>query len=967
MKIRLPYLYGAALGILTLGGSLAASAAPARPGVRVYTQPDGSTVSLSLCGDESLHYFVDEDGHIVNLDADGFYRIVGNDGQFTDIPAGKKLNLTAEQQSTLAALSPQKAFQAISARPMPMRAANNAVQRVAGTVPQGKWDNSDGHDIRNVPTEGERHVLVILVNFMDIKWSFADDPGKEMSEMLNSPGYNKYHCTGSARDYFDVSSNGMYKPIFDVYGPVELPNRCEYYGGNTGSMAGGGNDKNPYQMVVDACKLLDDTVDFSIYDTNNDGVVDNVYILFAGYGENEGAPSYTVWPHSFNLAYVMSSLPVHDGVKIDRYACSNELTYNKFEGDDVTMAGPGTFLHEFSHVLGLPDLYATNYSGAFTPGTYTLMDHGSYNNNGRTPPTYSIYERYALEWQKPIDITTDEEIRMLPMTDNGLAYRITIDPSDPTEYYLFENRQQTSWDSYIANHGMLIWHIDFDRTTWDRNVVNDTPSHQCIDLIEADNQQVSGSYTGIPWPGSSGNGQFSASSYPAFTNWDGKVSALPIANIYESNSGVINIRTGQGGNTDPSYAVASPVVHLEECSANSMEISWDKVAGAKNYAVSVTAMATDIFGSYSRRFVEGYEMKVVRDATSLLITGLEPNSSYEVEVYAVGENNVSAPALNNYFTVSDNFADVQPALSVTPDMESALLEWAEIPGAEYYTVTVATRENKEATLGDKVGFDNKKYPAGMLFPGATWDSRDNYYGESAPSLRFVATNGQLTSPQYTDDIESFSFWARTNRQNGELSIMVYSVETNPLDPFSEGKLRFLKEITEIAGDKEGTVVNVDGLPEGVHQVMMLFSFHTAGLNLSVDDMEFRLASGHTDTPVDGYDAVRVDDTSLRVNGLTKVTPYVAYMQAHNASGASVMSKTLHFTTTATMGVDEVISGNTPAYSFAAGVLTPLGDEALSVFSADGSIVALNARGSVILPARGLYIVKCGDKASKLIW
>lgn len=962
MKISLPYLYGVALGLITLGGSLAASAVPARPGKRVYTQPDGITVTLSLRGDESLHYFVDEDGYIVNPDADGYYRLVGNDGSFTDIPAGKKLDLTAEQQATLASLSPQQAFQAISARPMPMRAANNVMRRAAGSVPSGKWDNSDGHDIRNVPTEGERHVLVILVNFMDIKWSFADDPGKEMSEMLNTPGYDKYHCTGSARDYFEISSNGLYKPVFDVYGPVDLPNNCEFYGGNTG-----GNDKNPYQMVVDACKLLDDTVDFSIYDTNDDGVVDNVYILYAGYGENEGAPSYTVWPHSYNLAYVMSSLPVHDGVKIDRYACSNELTYSKFEGDDVTMAGPGTFLHEFSHVLGLPDLYATTYSGAFTPGTYSLMDHGSYNNNGRTPPTYSIYERYALEWQKPIDVTTDEEIRMLPMTDGGLAYRITIDPADPTEYYLFENRQQTSWDTYIANHGMLIWHIDFDYNTWSYNLVNDTPSHQGVDLIEADNQQVSGSYTGIPWPGSSGNGQFSASSQPAFANWNGQTSALPISNIYESNSGVINISTGQGGNTDASYKVASPLVHLDECTANSLEISWDNVAGAKDYAVSVTAMATDIFGSFSRRFVEGYEMKVVRDANSLLITGLDPDSSYEVEVYAVGENNVSAPSVNNYFTISENFADVQPSLSVIPDMETALLEWAEIPGADYYTVTVATRESKESVLGDKVGFDDQKYPADMLFPGATWDSRDNYYGESAPSLRFVSTNGQLSSPRYTDDIESFSFWARTNRQNGQLSVRVYSVESDPLELLSEGKLRFIKEITEIAGDKEGTVVNVDALPEGVKQVMMLISFHTAGLNLSVDDIEFRLASGHTDTPVDGYDALRVDGTSLRVDGLTRQTPYVAYMQAHNATGASVMSKDLHFTTTASMAVDEVISGNTPAYSFAAGVLSPLGDASLSVFSADGSIIALNARGNVILPARGLYIVKCGDKASKLLW
>ena len=169
-----------------------------------------------------------------------------------------------------------------------------------------------------------------------------------------------------------------------------------YYGENDYR----GDDSNPQKMAIEACQQLDATVDFSEYDRDNDGYIDNVYIFYAGRGEASGGSSSTVWPHSWEVSAVESQTYYFDNVILNRYACGNE-----WEGDKPD--GVGTFIHEFSHVLGLPDLYSTSYSSAFTPGSWSAMDYGPYNNNGCTPPLYSVFEicsrldnSYRIGWTK---------------------------------------------------------------------------------------------------------------------------------------------------------------------------------------------------------------------------------------------------------------------------------------------------------------------------------------------------------------------------------------------------------------------------------------------------------------------------------------------------------------------------------------------------------------------------------------
>lgn len=945
--------------ILVAGATIPALAVPARPGTSfTRTQPDGSQVTLALHGDEHFNYMTDSEGYLVALQQDGWYRILDNQGQATSlVPMDFDMRPKAEQDE-LTHIRPQQTFETLKTRAlaanMGARMAKAPALHRAGSVPPGKWDNADGHDLRAIPTDGQRHVLVVLVNFSNLKWSFSDNPQAEMKAMLNEPGYSGNYCTGSAADFFRASSNGVYQPIFDVYGPVDLNKPYSYYGRNTN-----GQDTAPWEMVADACQALDDEVDFSIYDTNGDGYVDNVYVFYAGYGANEGAGDDFIWPHAFNLRYAMTP-PVLDGVTIDHYACSNELTLRTINGDPKTHSGIGTFCHEFGHVLGLPDVYATNYTGAFTPGAYCVMDHGSYNNNSRTPPLYSIYEKYALEWEKPIDITNGADINMQPTVDGGYAYRVTIDPSRPTEYYLFENRQQHGWDTFIPGHGMMVWHVDYDKSIWDANIVNDNPQHQYLDLVEADGSADEGSQAGDLFPGTSGRSEFTgnaASPYPAFANWNGRATQLDISNIGEDVTGTVSLRFGSGSDTDSPLHVSAPAAVLTDMDDTSLSFKWDPVPNAKKYYITVLSMkADDLFGTLETEFVDKYTFADLEDRTSVTLTDLTPGLSYQVSLYASSDNNLSAPSQGFYATYDSDLAMVSPRLEVTPGADSADLKWYEVPGADHYELTVASRAEEAPELGATVAWDNRRYPSDWSFPGGIFDTRDEYVGQSSPSLRMNHETA-ITTGIYDQDISALDFWARTNIDGGNLSLRIYSIEPNY-------SLSQIAEITEVPCSAEGRKIEVKDIPSGVRQLMIVLSCRTAGLTMNIDDINLYYAGNVTDTPVGSYDACAVTGTTFKAEGLQTLTPYVAYLRAVGSSGKSALSKVVRFTTADPSGLDDV-ADSIPGYTLRGGVLTST--QPVSVFAIDGTPVAIDMTGSVQLPARGIYLVTASGKTSKLAW
>lgn len=502
---------------------------PAKPGLMVMTEPDGTTVSVRLAGDERGHLYLDESGRPLVREHGFFY--------YAEIDDKGKVKATSVRLSNKAegceikSLEPEKMEMILSN----MR-RDAAKFRYAARNFATRGDKPDepatglitGFDY---PKEGEPKSVVILVEFAD-KEFVLDNPLDYFYRMLNEEGFSDYGGTGSARDYFVDNSSGKFRPRFDVYGPVKLKYETAYYGGNDSS----GNDQRPEEMVIEACYSLDDEVDFSQYDTDGDGYIDNIYIYYAGEGEASGGDDDTVWPHSWYVPDGEDGEWIVDGVSLGHYACSNEWETGRPDG-------VGTFIHEFSHILGLPDLYATDYSDAFTPGRWSVLDVGSYNNQACTPPNYSCFERYSLGWGNPIELNRPVYATLPAIDENIFGVIRTRKKND---YFLVENRQQNGWDTYLPGHGMLIWHIDFSQREWDENSVNNDREHQRVDIVEADGIQTSRTLAGDTFPGTKRVTSFTSTTDPAMLAWNGDDPDTPIENINET-AGLITFTVKGGG------------------------------------------------------------------------------------------------------------------------------------------------------------------------------------------------------------------------------------------------------------------------------------------------------------------------------------------------------------------------------------------------------------------------------------
>ncbi|MDE6682825.1 MAG: M6 family metalloprotease domain-containing protein, partial [Muribaculaceae bacterium] len=433
-----------------------------------YRQPDGTTVNIRIQGDEHSHLILSEDNYLILPQNNGTFCFATLDNAGNVVPSSISARNPDERNSaTLRQLTKidkesvkeraiKKLTQASSLRLSSFK-KHNSQERTSGITHKapGKIGLFPG---ASYPTVGNPKALVILVEYADVKFN-VPDPHAYFSGLLNKEGFSEYGATGSASEWFADNSAGKFKPEFDVYGPVKLSAKRSYYGGNNNY----GNDLAPQKMAVEACNVLDKDVDFSVYDTDGDGYIDNVFIFYAGTGENRTGELDAVWPHTSWVTELEFPNHVYDGVILDRYACSNEWL-------DGVPDGIGTFCHEFSHVMGLPDLYHTALgSMAYTPGNWSVMDYGPYLNNSHTPPLYSSFERLALGWLAPEELTDDKSYALPELAANK-AYSVTR--GNGTEFFLFENRQNRGWDKYLPGHGMLVWRVDYNADVWDKRAVN---------------------------------------------------------------------------------------------------------------------------------------------------------------------------------------------------------------------------------------------------------------------------------------------------------------------------------------------------------------------------------------------------------------------------------------------------------------------------------------------------------------
>lgn len=323
---------------------------------------------------------------------------------------------------------------------------------------------------------------VVLIEFDELTPEDPSDDTKFYKEnaaeyynrLFNEEGFTERHSKGSIADYFRVQSGGLFNLGFDVYGPVTVHQKAQPYASPDEKTRNYGRDV----FVEAANKVIaaNPDIDWKQYDWNGDGYVNQVIFVYAGFAGNGGEVSYGyIWPNTS----AFSTITAPDGTKISDYSSSGERWGRK----SVTLCGLGTICHEFTHSLGLPDLYRTDIGDNIVIDMWGLMDGGNFINYGFCPPNYTPLEKMLLGWLEPEELTEATTVEAL---EYGKVYKITNTEDD---YYLLENRVWQGWDEGIPGKGLCVYHVLWDASRWRNNTVNnkvynDDTRH--YDLVHAD-------------------------------------------------------------------------------------------------------------------------------------------------------------------------------------------------------------------------------------------------------------------------------------------------------------------------------------------------------------------------------------------------------------------------------------------------------------------------------------------------
>ncbi|MCQ2342725.1 MAG: M6 family metalloprotease domain-containing protein [Paludibacteraceae bacterium] len=555
---------------------------PARRTPVTRHQPNGDSVTVLLRGDEWKHWMITLDGWQVRENDKGvicYLQQPKNRYKDNNATVSKKQAHNAEFRK----FGERCWLKRHGVLKEPIRQAHLCPPRIAPNATAAEREQIMRHFARtmsaataqteqmmaiNTPRTFPR-VPVILVNFKNLTFS---KPGirAQVDSMFNAKNYSTWVGESySVSQYFAEQSDGQYTPIFDIYGPVTVDSVYSYYGKNKSSSTN--SDSRPGHLVTEACKLMNDSLDFSQYDLNGDSKVDMVYIICAGPPASDRVyiskswiknPDDLIWPHYGTISKIGcgSNPKKFDNTTVEDYEISCELdgyfSYNAEEDfeNEAVLAGIGVPCHEFSHGMGLPDTYKTCAGSWKTLGMWDLMDYGCYNGGSFYPAGYTAYERWFMGWKTPRLINSPENVTLQPLTaDNSESllisttgtHNMNCQAPNPATFYLLENRQQVGSDYYLDGHGLLIYKIQFNSSNWTYNNVNNTSDKMGIDLLEADGlapqENPADPYNGF-------NGKEGDAFPTGATSWT-LLQDYPITDITENN-GVVSFKFKGGATTD---------------------------------------------------------------------------------------------------------------------------------------------------------------------------------------------------------------------------------------------------------------------------------------------------------------------------------------------------------------------------------------------------------------------------------
>lgn len=902
-------------------------AIPAYPKPLKVKQADGSWLTIQMRGDEHGHYVLTSDGIplVFNARQENYEYADWKDGkvQASGIKAVEASERTAKVKAFVESLDKSAILESFK-RARLQQLQQTLSSRRNASLKAGS--NPQKEKLNNFPTIGEVHSLVILVQFADTKFStVGSDAHQFFNNMLNEPGFTYSNgANGSARDFYLNSSNGRFQPQFDVIGPVTLPEKYSYYGANQGSSVD--NPARLEQFVREACTLADPLVDFSQYDHNQDGYIDNIYFFYAGKGEADSGDGNAIWPHSAYYSDMAKDAGLSEtslklnGVEVGNYTCSNEIN-----GTLITPqpAGIGTFVHEFGHVLGLADHYDVNYGmTTFAPGSFDTMAQASYNNNGNTPAAFSAYERACLGW---LDLTVlkngVDSLNVLPdLNDSNKAYVVPVGGTNDEEYFIMENRQKKGWDAFIPGHGMLLWHIDYDAKAWEKNELNITGTHQRVDIVEADNKLSDNTRAGDPFPGTSNVTQCNLTSWAG-----GKVMSL---DDIEEKDGIINLMLG-GLN----LKLNTPDVKVTEVQDSSIVVGWTDVPVAKRYVLNISSVVNG-----KKESLPLYNNKVYTAAQpSLHVEGLSPETTYEITLQANRGSYSSDVYTQQLTTAAIPFSKyyVTDVKATAVGKTGFTASWKGMEAADDYVVTL--HKLVYATEATQKGYDFSKELDGMP---SLWKTNGNLsmnnYGEESPCLRLNKIDTYLKMASVGNRISSVKFFAKSSSS---------TKATLAVEAYQNGEWKQIATLQGGADMASGDTYSYD-LPELADSVRLNVIQRTSGA-FYIDDVLLG-CNALIHEPVAAYQKVSTNGkTEFAFSGLETDATYALVVNASKKGELSYSSKELIVTPASSTGISSV-------------TVTPSRNGQKRFYDLNGRRVSAKEM------RHGIYIVKQGNCVYKIV-